>query len=136
MEHSLIYLQKEPGSIIYLISNRFFMKNLVQSIQLVNKSNAWYILQMSVKTYTDSIRKLLSEGELWICLASENKYAKLVFIRIINTLEISADVVLQDVLVNGYQVRMSRYLERMDQLSKEKRDDILDVVDVLLKKDR
>jgi len=58
------------------------------------------------------------------------------FIRILNTLEISADVVLQDVLVNGYQVRMSRYLERMDQLSKEKRDDILDVVDVLLKKDR
>lgn len=58
------------------------------------------------------------------------------FIRIINTLEISADVVLQDVLVNGYQVRMSRYLEKMDQLSKEKRDDILEIVDVLLKKDR
>ena len=58
------------------------------------------------------------------------------FIWIINTLEISADVVLQDVLVNGYQVRMSRYLEKMDQLSKEKRDDILEIVDVLLKKDK
>lgn len=58
------------------------------------------------------------------------------FIRIINTLEISADVVLQDVLVNGYQVRMSRYLEKMDQLSKEKQDDILEIVDVLLKKDK
>ena len=58
------------------------------------------------------------------------------FRRIINTLEISADVVLQDVLVNGYQVRMSRYLEKMDQLSKEKRDDILEIVDVLLKKDK
>ena len=58
------------------------------------------------------------------------------FIRIINTLEISADVVLQDVLVNGYQVRMSRCLEKMDQLSKEKRDDILEIVDVLLKKDK
>ena len=58
------------------------------------------------------------------------------FIRIINTLEISADVVLQDVLVNGYQVRMTRYLEKMDQLSKEKRDDILEIVDVLLKKDK
>ena len=58
------------------------------------------------------------------------------FIRIINTLEISADVVLQDVLVNGYQVRMSRYLEKMDQLSKENRDDILEIVDVLLKKDK
>lgn len=58
------------------------------------------------------------------------------FIRIINTLEISADVVLQDVLVNGYQVRMIRYLEKMDQLSKEKRDDILEIVDVLLKKDK
>lgn len=58
------------------------------------------------------------------------------FIRIINTLEISADVVLQDVLVNGYQVRMSRYLEKMDQLSKEKRDDILEIVGVLLKKDK
>ena len=58
------------------------------------------------------------------------------FIRIINTLEISADVVLQDVLVNGYQVRMSRYLGKMDQLSKEKRDDILEIVDVLLKKDK
>ena len=67
----------------------------------------------------------------------EEKIPKLeTFIRIINTLEISADVVLQDVLVNGYQVRMSRYLEKMDQLSKEKRDDILEIVDVLLKKDK
>ena len=36
------------------------------------------------------------------------------FIRILNTLEIPADIVLQDVLVNGYQVRMSWYVERMD----------------------
>lgn len=70
-------------------------------------------------------------------IESGEKIPKLeTFIRIINTLEISADVVLQDVLVNGYQVRMSRYLEKMDQLSKEKRDDILEIVDVLLKKDK
>ena len=43
------------------------------------------------------------------------------FIRIINTLEISADVVLQDVLVNGYQVRMSRYYKLLYEELKERK---------------
>jgi transcriptional regulator with XRE-family HTH domain len=55
------------------------------------------------------------------------------FIRIINTLEISADIVLQDVLVSGYKVRMSTYFDKMEKLPRQKKDQIMDVVDVMLK---
>lgn len=56
------------------------------------------------------------------------------FIKIINALEISADVILQDVLISGYKVRMSRYFDQMEKLSNEKKSQIMDVVEVMLKK--
>lgn len=54
------------------------------------------------------------------------------FIRIINVLGISADVVLEDVTKAGYRVRMSGYLDKMDGLSREKREKIFRVIEVMI----
>lgn len=54
------------------------------------------------------------------------------FIRIINELDISADEILEEVVNAGYKVRMSRYLEKMEKLSRKDRDKIFQIVDIML----
>ena len=55
------------------------------------------------------------------------------FISIINALEISADMVLADVLNTGYTVKSSLLNERMSKISKEDRERVYDVIETLLK---
>lgn len=55
------------------------------------------------------------------------------FIKLINALGISADVILQDVLVNGYKVQASLLAEKLENLPKERQKEILSVVDTMLK---
>lgn len=55
------------------------------------------------------------------------------FIKLINALEISADVILQDTLINGYKVKSSLLAEKLENLSTEKQKEILAVVDTMIK---
>lgn len=55
------------------------------------------------------------------------------FISIVNVLEVSADMILSDVLSTGYTVKNSLLNERMSKISKEDRERIYDVIEVLLK---
>lgn len=54
------------------------------------------------------------------------------FISILNTLEASADVILADVLVTGYQVKDSLLAEKLASLSKNERDRVYAVIDTLI----
>ena len=54
-------------------------------------------------------------------------------IRIINALRVSADVILSDVLENGYVIKTSQLNEKLENLSEEERRRIYDVIDALLK---
>ena len=54
------------------------------------------------------------------------------FITILNVLEVSADMVLSDVLVKGYQVKNSMLAERVGTLSKKERERIYAVIDTLI----
>lgn len=56
------------------------------------------------------------------------------FINIANALIIPADFLLEDVLEVGYQIKMSRYTERMKALSPEERARICDVVEAMLQR--
>lgn len=51
------------------------------------------------------------------------------FIRIINVLDISADEVLEDVLNDGYKVRMSRYVEKLDAMTQNQRNLFFQLID-------
>lgn len=55
------------------------------------------------------------------------------FIKIANALEVSADVLLHDVLVAGYEVKNSLLNERLDKISREDRAMIYEVIDTMLK---
>lgn len=54
------------------------------------------------------------------------------FISILNTLEVSADVILADVLVTGYKVKDSLLAEKLASLSKNERDRVYAVIDTLI----
>ena len=55
------------------------------------------------------------------------------FIAILNVLDASADIILSDVIVNGYTVKNSILNEKMSKLSIEDKQRIYDVIDTLLK---
>ena len=55
------------------------------------------------------------------------------FITILNAIGASADVVLSDVLENGYEVKNSLLADRLKSLSKEELTRVYEVLDALLK---
>lgn len=55
------------------------------------------------------------------------------FLKILNALDISADMALADVVTNGYVVKNSLLDEKLAKLTPEDRETIYDVVDVLVK---
>ncbi len=54
-------------------------------------------------------------------------------ITIINVLEVSADMVLCDVLNTGYMVKNSMLTEKIEKLSPEERSRIYDVIDAMIR---
>lgn len=84
--------------------------------------------QQSLAEKTDTSRNyigMLERGEKMPSLET--------FISILNALEVSADMVLCDVLVTGYKVKDSLLSEKLSNVSREERARINDVVNVMLK---
>lgn len=55
------------------------------------------------------------------------------FIKIINALEVSADVILADVLKVGYEVKSSIITEQLSKLTPEDREKVYDVIAAMVK---
>lgn len=55
------------------------------------------------------------------------------FINILNSLGVSADMVLSDVLDNGYKVKDSLLNEKLEKLVPEERNRIYEVIDTMMK---
>lgn len=55
------------------------------------------------------------------------------FIHITNALETTADELLEGVLERGYEIRMSEYLNQIEQLPKERQKKIFQMIDLMLK---
>ena len=55
------------------------------------------------------------------------------FIKILNALEVSADIILADVLKVGYEIKSSLLTEQINALSPTERDRVFDVIENLIK---
>ena len=55
------------------------------------------------------------------------------FIHITNALDSTSDEILSGVLNRGYEIRMSEYIKKIQNLSKEEQNKIFEVLDVMLK---
>ena len=58
------------------------------------------------------------------------------FIKILNTLGVSADMVLSDVLDNGYTVKNSMLNDKLEKLAPEDRNRIYEVIDTMIKQSK
>lgn len=58
------------------------------------------------------------------------------FIKILNALGVSADMVLSEVLDTGYTVKNSMLNEKLEKLTPEDRDRIYEVLDTLIKQSK
>lgn len=58
------------------------------------------------------------------------------FIKILNTLGVSADMVLSDVLDNGYTVKNSMLNEKLEKLAPDDRNRIYEVIDTMIKQSK
>lgn len=58
------------------------------------------------------------------------------FIKILNALGVSADMVLSDVLDNGYTVKNSMLNEKLEKLVPEDRNKIYEVIDTMMKQSK
>ena len=96
----------------------------------------------NIKKYRKA-KKMRQEGLAELCGLSSNYIGMLergeklpsieAFIRILNALEVSSDLVLVDVLNVGYTVKQSVLEEKLEKVSPEEREKIYDVIDVMLK---
>lgn len=55
------------------------------------------------------------------------------FVHITNALDTTSDEILEGVLNKGYEIRMSEYIKKIEELPKEEQNQIYDVLDVMLK---
>ena len=55
------------------------------------------------------------------------------FIKIANTLEVSADLLLADVLNTGYSIKSSEFTKKLESLPEAEREKIYDVVETMIK---
>lgn len=53
------------------------------------------------------------------------------FINILNVLDASADEMLEDVLKDGYRIRVSKYAQKLDAMSEKQRDLFFQLIDAL-----
>ena len=61
---------------------------------------------------------------------------KITFIKIVNALGVSSDMVLTDVLETGYTVKNSMLNEKLEKLVPEDRNRIYEVIDTLVKQSK
>lgn len=64
------------------------------------------------------------------------KIPSLAFIKIVNALGVSSDMVLTDVLETGYTVKNSMLNEKLEKLAPEDRNRIYEVIDTLVKQSK
>lgn len=55
------------------------------------------------------------------------------FIKIANTLDVSADLLLADVLNTGYSIKSSEFSKKLEALPADEREKIYDVVETMIK---
>ncbi len=55
------------------------------------------------------------------------------FVKIINTLDVSSDEILEDVLTQGFKIKMTKYTEAIEKLEPKDQKRILAIIDAYLK---
>lgn len=98
----------------------------------IGKNIRKYRLEKKLRQEDLAERAGLSTNYIGMVERGEKIPALETFVTILNVLDVSADVILADVLVTGYTVKDSLLAEKMAKLSKDERERIYAVIDTLI----
>lgn len=112
----------------YLIEN-----SSIKNIETIGQNIRKYRLEKKLRQEGLAEKCGLSSNYVGLLERGEKTPSLETFIRILNALEVSADLVLVDVLSTGYTVKQSILEEKLAQVSPEEREKIFDVIDVMIK---
>ena len=105
----------------------------LQNLKTIGQNIRKYRLEKKLRQEGLAERCGLSSNYIGLLERGEKTPSLESFIRILNALEVSADLVLADVLVTGYTIKQSVLEEKLAQVSPEEREKIFDVIDVMIK---
>lgn len=102
------------------------MASVGKKIREKRLSKSWEQETLAEKTQlTATYIGMIERGEKTPRLAT--------FVRIVNALDTTADELLEGVTNKGFLVRMSKYTEKIEKLSKEEQNKIFDIIDIMLR---
>ncbi|MBO4692805.1 MAG: helix-turn-helix transcriptional regulator [Clostridia bacterium] len=101
-------------------------------LDVVGKNIRKYRLLKSVSQEKLAERADLTPNYIGMIERGEKTPSLQSFIKIVNALEVSADVILCDVLKDGYTVKDSLLHEKLSKISDEDRIKIYDVIDTMI----
>ena len=102
-------------------------------LESIGKNIRQYRLEKKLRQEDLAERSGLSTNYIGMVERGEKIPSLETFIGILNALEISADMVLTDVLAVGYTIKSSILTEKLSKLSADERSRIYDVIDTMLK---
>lgn len=111
----------------------FVENNDIQNIETIGQNIRKYRKEKKLKQEGLAEKCNLSSNYIGLLERGEKTPSLETFIRILNALEVSADLVLVDVLSTGYKVKQSMLEEKLAQVSLEEREKIFDVIDTMIK---
>lgn len=102
-------------------------------LNTIGKNIRKYRLEKKLRQEDVAERAGLSTNYIGMLERGEKLPSLGTFIRILNVLEISADMVLADVIKTGYEVKNSMLNEKLLKLSGDNREKIYEVIDTLIR---
>lgn len=120
-------------SVIYTISYRDTLWGDVMQLDTIGKNIRKYRLMKKYRQEDLAERAGLTTNYIGMVERGEKIPSLETFIKILNALEVSSDMILADVLDTGYTVKNSILNEKLAKLAPEDRSKIYEVIDTLLK---
>ena len=120
-------------SVIYTISYRDTLGGDVMQLDTIGKNIRKYRLMKKFRQEDLAERAGLTTNYIGMVERGEKIPSLETFIKILNALEVSSDMILADVLDTGYTVKNSILNEKLAKLAPEDRSKIYEVIDTLLK---
>lgn len=121
------------NDLIYTISYRNTLGGDEMKLDTIGKNIRKYRLAKKLRQEDLAEKAGLSANYIGMVERGEKIPSLETFITILNALEVSADMVLADVVSTGYIVKNSILNEKLSKLSNDDREKIYEVIDTLIK---
>lgn len=131
-----IYRKKERTPSAEHIKQQLISSAGIPNIETIGKNIRKYRVAKKMRQEDLAEKTGLSSNYIGMLERGEKIPALETFIRILNVLEVSADLVLMDVLHTGYTIKQSLLDEKLSQVSPEDRETVYGIIELFVTRKR